>query len=92
MEFQAGAAAAAIGEMLFIIPAHFRGDPGNVIPPARQNRANNAVGTLNFRHSLDSPVMNLLNRRALHFESTTVGVPPLDASWVPADTEVSKGP
>ena len=54
MEFQAGAAAAAIGEMLFIIPAHFGGDPRNVIPPARQNRANNAVGTLNFRHKFST--------------------------------------
>jgi hypothetical protein len=51
MELQAGAAAAALDEMLFVIPAHLGIDPGDVIPPACKDCAYNPVGTWSFRHN-----------------------------------------
>jgi hypothetical protein len=43
VELQAAAAVGAIGEMLFVIPAHLRRNPGDVISPARQDGAYDVI-------------------------------------------------
>jgi hypothetical protein len=43
VELQPPAAMRAIGEVLFVIPAHLRRDPGDVISPARQDGAYDVI-------------------------------------------------
>src|SRR6202044_4102982 len=66
MVFLAGAATGALGKMTFVIAAHLRGDPRDVIAPACQNRAYDPIGTLirQRRHS-ESPFKKIqLKHRA----------------------------
>ena len=51
MEFQAGAAAGAIGEVLLIVLTHLGRYSRDVIPPACKNCAYYTVGTIGFRHT-----------------------------------------
>jgi hypothetical protein len=52
MEFLAGAATGALRKMTFVITAHLRGDPRNIVAPTCQNCAYNPVGAFvsNRRH------------------------------------------
>ena len=51
MKLQPGAAVAAVGEVLFIIPAHLLRYPGDVISPARQDGAYDVIIASGSNHS-----------------------------------------
>ncbi len=51
VELQPRAAMAAVGEVLFVIPAHLRRNPGDVISPASQDGAYDVIITSGSSHS-----------------------------------------
>jgi hypothetical protein len=51
VKLQPGAAVTAVAEVLFVIPAHLRRNPGDVISPARQDGAYDVIIASGSSHS-----------------------------------------
>src|SRR5260370_378849 len=55
MQHALGAAVRALGQVLFVVAAHFRHNPANVIAPSRQDAPHYAVNAFVLSHEINGP-------------------------------------